>query len=56
MVDVILNGQIIEVYPNVKRVLVCGPTALARDVQIYLHIVCEGITALSNHLEISSRY
>lgn len=41
MVDAILNGQIIEAYPDDKRVLICGHTALDEHVKIYLHIVCE---------------
>ena len=41
IVDAVLNGQIIEAYPDDKRVLVCGHTALDKHVKIYLHVVCE---------------
>ncbi|MBV7329220.1 DUF4258 domain-containing protein [Chloroflexi bacterium TSY] len=41
MVNAILNGQIIEAYPDDKRVLVCGHTDLDEHVKIYLHVVCE---------------
>lgn len=41
MVRAILNGRIIESYPEEKRVLICGQTPLDDDVTIYLHVVCE---------------
>jgi len=41
MVDAIMNGQIIEAYPEAKRALVCGHTNLDPQVKIYLHVVCE---------------
>lgn len=41
IVEAILNGQIIEEYPEVKRALVCGYTKLTTHDKIYLHIVCE---------------
>ncbi len=41
MVEAILNGQIIEKYPDEQRALVCGQTFLERNVAIYLHVVCE---------------
>jgi hypothetical protein len=41
MVEAVLNGKIIEEYPNDRRVLVCGKVGLTENAQIYLHIVCE---------------
>ncbi len=41
MIDAVENGEIIEVYPNDKRVLICGRTAMDTSVKLYLHIVCE---------------
>lgn len=41
MVRAILNGRIIESYPEEQRVLVCGQTELDDAVTIYLHVVCE---------------
>ena len=41
MVDAILNGEIIAAYPDDKRVLICGHTAIDEHVKIYLHVVCE---------------
>jgi hypothetical protein len=41
MVEAILSGQIIETYPDEKRVLICGQTMLESEVAVYLHIVCE---------------
>ncbi len=41
MVEVILNGAIIEEYPDVQRVLICGRSTLLENVVIYLHVVCE---------------
>ena len=37
MVNAIVTGQIIEIYPDDKRVLVCGYTTLLKSVKIYLH-------------------
>jgi hypothetical protein len=39
----VLNGKIIEAYPDENRVLVCGRVELMQNVSIYLHIVCECI-------------
>lgn len=41
MVEAVLNGAIIEAYPEDQRVLICGRSALSEDVPIYLHVVCE---------------
>jgi hypothetical protein len=41
MVEAVLNGKIIEEYPDHKRALVCGRATLAENIVIYLHVVCE---------------
>ena len=41
MVDAVLSGQVIESYPDRRRVLICGPTTLATETVIYLHVVCQ---------------
>jgi len=41
MVEAILNGKIIEAYPDDQRVLVCGRAALVEGLSVYLHVVCE---------------
>ena len=41
MIEAILNGKIIEEYPDDERVLICGRASLIKDVDIYLHVVCE---------------
>ena len=41
MVEAILNGAIIEAYPDVQQVLICGHSTLLENVVIYLHVVCE---------------
>jgi Domain of unknown function (DUF4258) len=41
IVTAVLNGKIIEEYPTVQRVLVCGQIQLMPNVSIYLHVVCE---------------
>ncbi len=41
MVGAILNGRIIESYPEEQRVLVCESADLDDDVTLYLHVVCE---------------
>ncbi len=41
MVDAVLNGRIIEAYPERDRVLICGLTSLSSSTAIYLHVVCE---------------
>ena len=41
IVEAILNGRIIEEYPDDQRVLICGSTTIAEDLHLYLHIVCE---------------
>ena len=41
MVEAVLDGKIIEAYPDDQRVLICGPTTLSKIPTIYLHVVCE---------------
>jgi hypothetical protein len=41
MVEAILEGTVIEEYPDDQRVLICGKTSLAKTTDIYLHVVCE---------------
>ena len=41
MVEAVLNGAIIEAYPDNQRVLICGRTTLWENAVIYLHVVCE---------------
>lgn len=41
MVEAILNGRIIETYPEDQRVLVCGRSTLLKSITVYLHVVCE---------------
>ncbi|MCA9944137.1 MAG: DUF4258 domain-containing protein [Anaerolineales bacterium] len=40
MVEAVLNGQIIEEYPDDQRVLISGTTIL-ENITIHLHVVCE---------------
>lgn len=46
IVAAVLAGKIIEAYPDNKRVLICGKAALAKDTDIYLHVVCEHADAV----------
>jgi len=46
MVEAILAGTIIEEYPDDQRVLICGKTTLAKNTDIYLHVVCEYADAI----------
>ena len=41
IVEAILNGTIIEAYPEDQRVLICGRANLFEKVVVYLHVVCE---------------
>ena len=41
IVDAVLNGVIIEAYPDDRRVLISGHTTLDQYAKIYLHVVCE---------------
>jgi len=41
MADAILNGKIIEEYPDERRILICGSINLVENLHIHLHIVCE---------------
>ncbi len=40
-VEAILNGKIIEAYPDDQRVLICGRMTLLKNLTTYLHVVCE---------------
>lgn len=46
MVEAVLEGTIIEEYPDDQRVLVCGKTTLSAHMDIYLHVVCEHADAV----------
>jgi len=54
MVEAILEGVIIEEYPDDQRVLICGKTTLAKTTDIYLHVVCEYADVL--HVEFLTAY
>jgi hypothetical protein len=41
MLEAVMNGRIIEEYPDDQRALICGSVALTENVNIYLHVVCE---------------
>ena len=41
MVEAVLVGTVIEDYTDDQRALICGKTSLARNVDVYLHVVCE---------------
>ena len=41
MVEAVLNGKIIEEYPEDQRALICSRVNLAENSVIYLHAVCE---------------
>jgi hypothetical protein len=41
IVEAILNGRIVEEYPEDQRVLVCGRATIGRNLSLYLHVVCE---------------
>ncbi len=41
MVETVLDGTVIEEYPDTQRMLLCGKTSLSQSVDIYLHVVCE---------------
>jgi len=41
ILEAILNGEIIEEYPEDKRVLISGMTMLEDGTHVYLHVVCE---------------
>jgi len=54
MVEAILAGRIIESHPEAQRVLICGPTTLAKKTTIHLHVVCE--VADPNYVEFVTAY
>jgi len=41
MVETVLEGTIIEEYPEDQRTLICGKTSLSQRLDIYLHVVCD---------------
>ena len=41
IVEAILNGRIIEEYPDDQRVLICGSITVAKGSSLYLHVICE---------------
>lgn len=41
MIEAILNGKIIEDYPDDQRVLICSQRMILENTTIYLHVVCE---------------
>ena len=41
MVEAILNGKVIEIYPENQRLLICGQVTFATNTTVYLHVVCE---------------
>ena len=41
MVETVLDGTLLEDYPEAQRMLICGKTSLSQSVDIYLHVVCE---------------
>jgi hypothetical protein len=46
MVEAVLNGKIIEEYPEEQRVLICSRVTLLENIVIYLHVVCEYADAI----------
>jgi hypothetical protein len=40
MVEAILEGRIIEEYPDDRRALICGRARIS-NLSLYLHVVCE---------------
>jgi hypothetical protein len=41
IVEAVIEGIIIEEYPDDQRLLICGKTTLSESIDIYLHVVCE---------------
>lgn len=41
MIEAIINGAIIEEYPDDQRALICGQAKLDEATTVYLHVVCE---------------
>lgn len=39
--EAILNGQVIETYPERSRALICGQFTPFPEISMYLHIICE---------------
>jgi hypothetical protein len=53
MIEAILNGRVIEAYPDNQRALICGSSAIG-NVSLYLHVVCEHADPV--YLEIVTAY
>jgi hypothetical protein len=41
IVEAILNGRMIEEYPDDQRMLICGSITTVENLHLYLHFVCE---------------
>jgi hypothetical protein len=41
ILEAVLNGEVIEGYPDNLRMLICGKTTLGKRATVYLHVVCE---------------
>jgi hypothetical protein len=41
VVQSVLNGAIIEEYPDERRVLICGQGTLTETSRVYVHVLCE---------------
>lgn len=54
MVEAVLNGSIIEEYPEEQKVLICGRITLLKTTSIYLHVVCEHSDP--NYVELVTAY
>jgi len=54
MVEAILDGTLLEEYPEAQRMLICGKTSLSQSVDIYLHVVCEYADPI--YIELVSAY
>jgi len=46
VVEAVLNGAVIEEYPDDQRVLVCGMITLSESLSVYMHVVCEHADAV----------
>lgn len=56
MEQAVLNGKIIEFYPDDHRALICGKTTLSENATIYLHVVCEYADADPLYVEFVTAY
>lgn len=39
--DAVLSGQTIEIYPERRRLLICGEFTPLPEMSMYLHVICE---------------